>query len=250
MRRFEDVRASAAEAVRTTEGNYRDEKPSHERTQVLEAELSAILGQRAEDEAAQEELLAEAERSRAEAVSDRDELKSENDRLRAKIAALLGKGRATDGGRLTGYDAFEVWADQNLGDGIEILSKAIRGLEKDGTPEMLERIERTFVLIRDCYLPMRREGGVQLVERFREECRKLGVEEEPCFSQKGDIKHFPEYRTTYRGQRIWLDQHFKYGNSGDLRESFCIYFHFDEDEKVVVVGHMPSHLDNWLTRRR
>lgn len=97
---------------------------------------------------------------------------------------------------------------------------------------------------------MRREGGIARVERFKEECRKLGIEEEPCFSQKNDIKNFPEYRTTYRGRRVWMDHHFKYGNSGDLRESFCIYFYFDEEEKVVVVGHMPSHLDNWLTRRR
>ena len=82
---------------------------------------------------------------------------------------------------------------------------------------------------------------------FDAKCRELGVEESACFSIIGNIKNFPEYSTSYGGQKRWMDRHIKYGNGYDLNSMFRIYFYWDDEEQILIIGSMPTHLDNQLT---
>lgn len=56
-----------------------------------------------------------------------------------------------------------------------------------------------------------------------------------------------EYRRTYRGREIDLDMHLKSGSSFDPASVFRMYFWYDPDAELVVVGHFPGHLTNTLT---
>jgi hypothetical protein len=41
-----------------------------------------------------------------------------------------------------------------------------------------------------------------------------------------------------------LYDHFKNGNGTDNSSQARIYYHWDEDDGVLVIGNMPSHLPN------
>ena len=71
--------------------------------------------------------------------------------------------------------------------------------------------------------------------------------DQPCFSDKGSIKAFPEYAVTYCGDKYWCDQHIKFGGGTDPRKFFRIYYYWDKDEQILLIGHLPTHLDNNLT---
>lgn len=213
----------------------------------LKVTLAALEEQRREDADAAQALLDEASEATQSAEQERDELAAENARLRAKLLALspLRMSEPSDRPpRLDSYDDMEAWCETTLGDHIEVLPRALREASKHGAPEMLERIEATLIMIRDYYVPMRLDAKDGAWEAFRRRCEEMGIEESACFAQKGDIKNFPEYRTSFAGRRIYLDRHFKFGGGYDLRRMFRIYFAWDEETKSVIIGHMPTHLDN------
>ncbi|MDO8279353.1 MAG: hypothetical protein Q7T63_14645 [Burkholderiaceae bacterium] len=51
-----------------------------------------------------------------------------------------------------------------------------------------------------------------------------------------------EYFVRWRGRRRFLDQHMGKGSARDVRHTMRIYWTWDEDDEVCVVGWLPSHL--------
>jgi hypothetical protein len=47
-------------------------------------------------------------------------------------------------------------------------------------------------------------------------------------------------------KRVVLDMHVKRGSDKNPKFNFRLYFHWHEDKRVIV-GSFPSHLDNTLT---
>ena len=250
LMRFTDVQALVSrqqrEAMEVRSGPA-DREHLDELVENLKSSLAASEEQRREDADAAQALLDEASETTQIVEQERDELIAENARLRSKLLALTALRPAqTDDRtpRLESYDDLEVWSTTTLGDHIEVLPRALREGSKHGAPETLERIEKTLLLIRDYYVPMRLEQKDGAWDAFRKRCEEIGVEESACFSNKGDIKNFPGYRASFAGRRVYLERHFKFGTGYDLRRMFRIYFTWDEDTKSVIIGHMPTHLDN------
>jgi len=92
---------------------------------------------------------------------------------------------------------------------------------------------------------MRVEGSKERREAYELALQELQLEESPT----GDgVKYAAEqYSVVYGGARRPLDRHLKGSNSRDRRYGFRLYFFWDEEGEVVVVGWLPSHLDNRLT---
>ena len=55
------------------------------------------------------------------------------------------------------------------------------------------------------------------------------------------------YFVRWRGRRRFLDQHLKKGTSRDPRYSMRIYYTWDDELHMCVVGWLPGHLSNSLT---
>lgn len=249
--RFADVKALVATQARANVSGVSAKDESIEAVKSLKESLDTLSKQREQDSEAAQALLDEAADEIYRVERERDELASENQRLRAKIRAMALKQAGIAGHqdrRLTDFSDFEQWVDDVLGEGIEVLPRAIREVEKKGASELIDAFQDTLIMIRDYYIPMRRHGGMDLRNKFLERCRELNVEETACFSQSGAIKAFPEYRARYGSEWVWLDRHVKYGAGYDLRQMFRIYFYWDESNGIVVIGHMPSHLDNKNTQ--
>lgn len=249
--RFGNVRASAAELTRSQHAVVTSTNSETEALIAsLQDSLAALKHQRDEDSEAAQALLDEAADTQEAIAEEKNELASENSRLRAKLRALGAASSSTPTTTIPfdTYDQFEDWADATLGQNIEILPRAVREIEKRGTPETLDSFKATLLCIRDYYVPLKIDGGLDLKRKFEDACRDLHIEETACFAQKGAIKSFPEYRARYGSDSIWLDRHFKFGAGYDPRNMFRIYFYWDDINNVVVIGHAPTHLDNMNTQ--
>ena len=64
---------------------------------------------------------------------------------------------------------------------------------------------------------------------------------------EGSRSDSDQYTVQYGGRRKSLDRHLKKGVTHDPRYCFRLYFFWDDEAQVAVVGWMPSHLDNSMT---
>lgn len=141
----------------------------------------------------------------------------------------------------TNLDGFEDWCRENLAGAVELVSRAFQGVRKSEyhEPQFLYRV---LLLLRDSYVPMRTEGTTERREIYQNALRDLQLED----SATGDgVKYASDlYSVQYGGVRRTLERHLKGSNSRDRRYGFRLYFFWDEEDQVVVVGWLPSHLDN------
>lgn len=242
------VRSLSAQKIREKSLHVDDQNELREIVAILEEEIRSLSRSRSDDSEAALALLEESEENYLSSEQEKAELAEENDRLRARVRSLSAQRTAAaaeqNDNALNSFDDFQTWCDENLGDHVEIKSRAIRETIKHGTPEILSRVTETLLLIRDYYVPMRTSSTSELHKKFKAKCEEIGVEESACFSKKGDIKNHIGYSTRSGTRKLWLDRHFKYGLGFDMRRMFRIYYTWDEDSERVIIGHMPTHLDN------
>jgi len=138
-------------------------------------------------------------------------------------------------------DHFEEWCRENLVGSVELVGRAFQGIRKSEYHDP-RLIYHSLLLLRDHYIPMRVTGTPELREAYQRALRDLRLEE----SATGDgVKYAADlYSVQYGGGRRSLDRHLKGGDSRDRRFGFRVYFFWDEEGEVAVVGWLPSHLDN------
>jgi len=236
--------ASAAEARRKV-GTEADQ---------LRSEIAALndqvddLKEMLETAEALEKIAAENEKAARHEV---EQLKNENDRLRAALYRFqyvdVGQERPTSKPAdrpLQSYEDLEDWADEVLGPHIAIHRKALKDCRQNGHPDMMERIAKTLLTIRDYWIPHKLEGGLERRDAATTALAALGVDDEPCFTQREKARGKPEYSVRDGDVTRVLYDHFKYGNSRSNAEQFRIYYSWDDDKRRLIIGKMPSHLPN------
>ena len=136
---------------------------------------------------------------------------------------------------------FETWCMEHLSGSVEIANRAYQGVRKSEFHDP-QFIYRALLLLRDQYVPMRIEGTPERRRSYEEALHALQLED----SATGDGVKFAAdlYSVQYGGARRTLDRHLKGSDSRDRRYGFRLYFFWDDEGQVVVVGWLPSHLDN------
>ena len=247
--RFEAVRQAAAEQSiadhRADASDVDMARIYEEQNQTLRDQLDLLRDE-------QNQWLADAERERASAEQQIAELRAEVHRNRAQNESLragLGGGEAAPAQRapLTNLDDFETWMAGNISPNIWFSPKAIKETERRGLYRDPVELGETIYALDELYVPMRRHPDDERHRAWQEKMTELGITLTPCFIRDGDLQRFPEYSVQYRGRKLWCDLHVRHGGGTDPRSMFRIYIHWDEDEGVLLVGHMPSHLDNNMT---
>lgn len=172
--------------------------------------------------------------------------------LRQRVDGLKAKLRETDGHEADvpvipdTLDNFEDWCARELSDAVAVLNRAHRGVKKSDY-EDTELIFQAMLLLRDYYVPMRRNGGADVKAAFDARALELGIELSPSFAGPGHGEHDDEYVVDYGGRRRLLDLHLKKGNAREARHCFRLYFFWDDDQEQAVVGWLPSHLTTRAT---
>lgn len=132
------------------------------------------------------------------------------------------------------------WAEENV-DRILVLPRALAECKK-ALYQNHRLVFDALEILADVY-PRVKASTLDRME-LKRRCDELGLEiggsVEP--SNADD-----RYYVSYGGRRRLLDQHLAAGTSRDARFCLRIYWFWDEDDRRVVVGWLPTHLSNSMT---
>lgn len=137
----------------------------------------------------------------------------------------------------------EQWAAARA-DQIVVLPRAIAAAKRS-QPEAVGLVYDALEMLAELY-PATKKGSVPR-DALKRRCVELGLSigrsiDAGRAGQAGD-----DYFVTYKGRRRFLESHLGRGNSRDSRFILRIYFFYDEEDEVVVVGWLPTHLSNSMT---
>ena len=192
------------------------------------------------------------------AEHERDQARSGVEELRQTINALktrnsyLEQRLATDrneGEEIpipSSFEDLELWAQTHLAGKVVLLPRAIRSAKKSEF-ENIEQAYRALLCLRDHQYPMRIEGGSELVEAYRKATQELRLQDENTFPGNRATLQGDTYFVDYYGQRRLLERHLKGSNSRDPRHCFRLYYFWDDETKLIVVGSLPNHLPTEVT---
>ncbi|MBX9661431.1 MAG: hypothetical protein K2X00_22975, partial [Nitrospiraceae bacterium] len=240
---FDRVRQMAAQTERQ---NLKDAGGTDaELIRLYEQDNERLVSELREQRELHSGLLEAAEEERDAAIQDANAAKSQSlerlHRIRvleAKLSEVIG---STEQVIPVSLDEFESWCHDNLAGAVELAGRAFQGVRKSEyhDPQM---IYRSLLLLRDFYVPMRIDSTPNRRDAYEAALRELHLEE----SHTGDgVKYAADlYSVQYGSRRVPLDRHLKGGDSRDRRYCFRVYFFWDEEGQVAVVGWLPSHLDN------
>ena len=91
---------------------------------------------------------------------------------------------------------------------------------------------------------MKVEGGSDFQLKCKEAEAALGVRISPSGDAVDMRQYEKEYRVRWEGKQYKLDMHLAGSDSRDKRRGLRIYFAWDGEQELVVVGHLPTHLTN------
>lgn len=240
---YHQVKRIAAELARQSAAS--DGKTSSEDLLILADEEIAAAKRQAEETL---ELLTEAEREREDALSRVREMQGSYLALQARVVALQRRLDERDDQLDSSYpetlEELERWATQNLSGSVELTDRALKAA-RESDFQNAELVFQALVLMRDFYVPMRREGGIELKRRFETRLAELGLDNSKCFAQANKAQNFGgDYFVKYQGEKRELDWHLKGSNSRDGRLGFRMYYFWDTETSRVIVGYLPGHLTN------
>lgn len=192
-------------------------------------------------------ITAEQERDAAEATADGARATAFDRLLRIRTLEerLSASSESEDVTPIPGsLEGLEEWCREHLAGEVEVLRRATQAARKSDFADV-ELIYKALLLLRDAYVPMRRSPSPDRHARWQEGLKQLQLED----ALTGDgPKYAPDdYSVLYGGQRRALVRHLKGRDSRDRKYGFRMYFFYDEEEGVAVVGHLPEHLDNRST---
>ena len=215
---------------------------------LAESENQRLETELREQQETYEGLLVAAEQERENALDHEREARAQVFALRERIRALEARaaelGNDDDTPIPASLEDFEPWCQAHLAGQVEVHSRAVQGTKKSvfSDPTLLYR---ALLLLRDRYVPMKRQGGKALMDAFEQACRDLDIEN----SMVGEaVKRYKdEYTIQHRGQPRTLDWHLKQGSRQDRASCFRLYYLWDDEADCVVVGSMPAHLRSDLS---
>lgn len=183
----------------------------------------------------------------------------ELDRLRAEIFHLRegsGRGRRAQRGVAetalrpaatpTSLRVLAHWAQANLRGRIVVHAKAARAARKSrfADPALVYRVLQAMA---DHYWTMRSSGDADAHAAWEAFLTTERLTCGPTGAAVQDRRTRAAYLVDWQQRSVELDQHIQGDSSRCEARTFRLYFHWDAERSVVVVGHLPSHLPNSFT---
>ncbi|NKA33297.1 hypothetical protein ACQVRY_13860 [Ralstonia pseudosolanacearum] len=219
-----------------------------ELVKLYEQDNGTLRRELAEQKEQYDGLLAAADEERNAAEQEANAAKEQAFILRQRVRTLEQRLASSPGQPAVPIpqklDGFESWCNEHLAGTVYMAPRAYQGARK-GQFEEIPLIYKALLLLKEHYVPMRIFGGDAEKNAYDQALCSFHLEE----GHTGDAAKFNEdqYTVQYAGRRRVLDHHLKTGNSHDPRYCFRLYFFWDDEDQVVVVGWLPSHLDTKAT---
>src|ERR1019366_5682292 len=152
---------------------------------LAEQEIKELRESAEKDRVTYQGLVEQYERERDQAREEAQQAQAAHGHLRRRIGVLETQVRSSAKSAAaivipTTVDCLESWCRDHLSGTIEVHNRAIQGAKKSRY-EDVTLIYEALLLLRDAYVPMKRDGGLDKKAAFDEGCRRLGLAEEPTF---------------------------------------------------------------------
>jgi hypothetical protein len=146
-------------------------------------------------------------------------------------------------------DQLEAWTQQKLKGKLLLHPRALNGARKSryADPAL---VYRSLLLLGNEYRNLRINGSLgDSADRCQARLLELGLELTNSITPARAGEQGDDYCVVYPslGETQFLKHHLKKGTSRDERRCLRVYFFWDEIEKLVVVGWLPSHLGTRLS---
>lgn len=210
----------------------------------LQAEISRLQ----RDVADWEKMALDEEKKAKVAIDGQNQTKARLHLLTARIDELESKLSALgDQAREANPDSFDElgdWAARNLSGHLVITPKAIRAAQRSHH-ENVSHVYDCVYFLGTTYRAMRR--GLATKSECDEAMAALGVRVSPTGRAVETAKFEGEYSTMWEGQRYKLNMHLSGSASRKEQYGLRIYFAWEDEQELVVVGQLPEHLTNSLS---
>lgn len=242
---YADARARWAELQRESTADDKNWRAAYEaENSALKAKLEESIK---ESEAYNDDAIA-ATRERDLHKEESARLRMHNDALRAALSAKSGQAADATLEIPRTYEVLPEWVERNLVGRLILHPRAKRGL-RDADYEEPELVYRALLLLANEFRAMRRGDPTakpQLETRISELGLHLTRSIAPARAgQQGD-EYFAKYPLG-SDKTAFFELHLRKGNSKKTQYCLAIYFFWDEETEQVVIGWLPSHLDNRMT---
>lgn len=146
------------------------------------------------------------------------------------------------------WDDLESWVEVYGKGKLVLHSKAAKAARSSPFKDIPFAYKAMEYLVR-YYIPMRlrSEDDTEAYKRSVQALAELGLEESDVGTADEIKRYKNEYKRIYEGRSVMLDRHLKRGVGFGGEHQFRLYFYFDQEKGVVLVGHMPTHLTNRLS---
>lgn len=142
------------------------------------------------------------------------------------------------------FDEIGDWAARDLSGHLVITPKAERACQRSGH-EDISHVYDCVYFLGTTYRDMKR--GMRSKEECEQGLAALGARISPTGKAAETARFEGEYSTMWEGHRYKLSMHLAGSPSREGRYGLRIYFAWDEEQELVVVGHLPGHLANSLS---
>lgn len=143
------------------------------------------------------------------------------------------------------YEDIPDWVGEAFAGRMTLAPRAVRGL-RDARYEDPVLVCELLRLLGTKYVDGRR-GDANAWREFSEELQQRGIQFSRSISETRAGEQGDEYFLVRRDRKQLLEWHLKKGTSRTREKDLRIYFLWDDEDEEVVVGWLPSHLDNRLT---
>lgn len=175
-----------------------------------------------------------------------NQLRAQITTLRFQLMNVTGGETEKDIPEDKNYDNMSEWVKTHYSDRLILLSRAERNL-KDACFEDVTLVYKCLKLLATSYYDYRK-GSINY-DQFSDECKKInpGLEESGAITDVSAGMQGDTYYVMYHGKKQKLERHLTKGSNKDKRYCLRIYFFWDEQDQIVVIGDMPHHLDTTAT---
>lgn len=220
-------------------------RSDHDLLEIAEEEIRA----KEANLAVMEDMIKDEEDKRREVEKISEELRSENHNLRTYVELLRdrlrGLARSLEDEAPIPSSLTEVreWAENHLPGRVIITPKAARAA-KNSLFENTPLAYKALLYLANEYRQMRLQGGAEAISNEQRALRQLGLQNEPSGDETRLRENGDEFLVDWRGRKRLLSWHLKGGgNTRDPKRCFRLYYLWDDEEELVVVGSMPGHLE-------
>ena len=144
------------------------------------------------------------------------------------------------------YADVEEWIGQYYPDKLLLLPRAVRSL-KEAIYLDSQLVYKCLKLLATSYYDYR--TGLINYDNFAEACKHIdpGLDERGAITDVAAGMQGDTYYVQYKGKKKKLERHLAKGSNKDRRYCLRIYFFWDDQDQVVVIGDLPHHLDTSAT---